>query len=54
MTDNRKNNGGHKNCGRKKSDDPKLRIEIYVKTSIIDKNGGVDETKTKLLNFINQ
>ena len=52
--DKRTLNGGHKNCGRKKSDDPKLRIEIYVKTSIIDKNGGVDETKTKLLNFINQ
>jgi len=54
MTDKRKYNGGHKNCGRKKSDDPKLKVEIYVKTSIIDKNGGLEETKNKLKKFINE
>jgi len=52
-TDNRKNNGGaRENAGRKSADDPKKRIEIWVKTSVINANGGKCETKEKLLKFL--
>lgn len=50
--DGRKHNGGHSTAGRKKATDPKRKIELWIENSIIEKNGGVCETKEKLLKFI--
>ena len=50
--DGRKNNGGHSTAGRKKANDPKKRLELWIENSVIEKNGGVCETKEKLLKFI--
>ncbi len=46
--DGRKLNGGARaNAGRKKSDDPKQKIDFWIETSIVEKNGGKVECQEK-------
>ena len=52
--DKRKNNGGHKSSGRKKLEDKKQAISIYVRGSLIDKLGGKDYVREILNNYIKQ
>lgn len=42
-----------KNGGRKKTTDPKQQIDIYVQQSVIEQNGGKQQVKEKLTNYIN-
>lgn len=39
--------------GRKDVTDKKIQIDIYIKTSIIEQNGGKDSVKQELTNYIN-
>jgi hypothetical protein len=48
MTDNRKNNGGHK-AGRKPTQDPKQAVTVYIKQSNIEQHGGIKELRLKIL-----
>ena len=33
--------------GRKKVDDPKVRIDVWVHNSIVELNGGIENSKKK-------
>ncbi|NJM79690.1 MAG: hypothetical protein HC854_08865 [Flavobacterium sp.] len=38
--------------GRKPADDPKVNISVYIKTSIVEKNGGKEIAKEKVINYL--
>lgn len=38
--------------GRKKADDPKVRIDVWVHNSIVELNGGIEKSKKKVLTYL--
>ena len=51
----KKNHGGaRQGAGRKPVADPKQGITIYVESSIIDANNGIDECKSVLYVFLKE
>lgn len=47
------NRGGKReNAGRKESDDKKVQVTLYVRQSVIDKNGGMSLIKDVLYKHI--
>ncbi len=40
--------------GRKKTDDPKISINVYVKESVVELNGGKEKTKEKAIKFLEE
>lgn len=38
--------------GRKKVDDPKVRIDVWVHTSTVELNGGIDKSKKKVVTYL--
>ena len=40
--------------GRKKSVDPKQEIRIWIETSIIDNNGGLENAKLKIEKYLQE
>lgn len=44
-TDGRANNGGHSNAGRKPATDPKIPVQFYVETSIVENAGGIESAR---------
>lgn len=44
--------GKRKRSGRKPASDPKQQVTLYVETSIIKANGGMEETKSKCYDYL--
>lgn len=38
--------------GRKKADDPKVRIDVWVHTSTVEQNGGIEKSKKKIISYL--
>ena len=51
----KKTSGGkRKNAGRKPVSDKKIQVSFYIEQSKIDKMGGLDEFKSKILAYIDR
>lgn len=48
----KKKGGKRDNAGRKPSDDPKMPITVYVKESVIQKNGGKIELARRIIDAV--
>lgn len=48
----RTHGGKRKKAGRKPAADPKQGLTIYVETSIIDANGGLEKSKSECYLFL--
>lgn len=46
-----KHGGKREGAGRKQSTDKKIKVDLYIKTSIIKNLGGIEKTKQILNNF---
>lgn len=38
--------------GRKKADDPKVRVDVWVHNSTIELNGGIENSKKKVITYL--
>ena len=47
-----KKTGFRANSGRKKLDDKKKQVSLYIRESKINKLGGEDQLKEKIINYI--
>lgn len=38
--------------GRKKTDDPKIRVDVWVHSTTVEKNGGIQESQEKAKKYL--